>query len=155
MTQISLEKFFIISVTCICVAGCFRTSSMKEVVNQSEPLFQDISITDLDISAKTQVVRSIGWRRINNKKVYLLTVFSTGKTLELAKQSAFTESVKIAVGSLIQSAAYVKEDELQAATQGGGRRRKTMKKSRKMRRKTNKKVRKMRRKSMKKSHKKK
>ena len=49
----------------------------------------------------------------------------------------------------------VKEDELQAATQGGGRRRKTMKKSRKMRRKTNKKVRKMRRKSMKKSHKKK
>ena len=85
---------------------------MKEVVNQSEPLFQDISITDLDISAKTQVVRSIGWRRINNKKVYLLTVFSTGKTLELAKQSAFTESVKIAVGSLIQSAAYVKEDKL-------------------------------------------
>ena len=49
----------------------------------------------------------------------------------------------------------VKEDELQAATQGGGRRRKTMKKSRKMIRKTNKKVRKMRRKSMKKSHKKK
>ena len=49
----------------------------------------------------------------------------------------------------------VKEMELKAATQSGGRRRKTMKKSRKMRRKTNKKVRKMRRKSMKKSHNKK
>ena len=49
----------------------------------------------------------------------------------------------------------IREIELKAATQSGGRRRKTMKKSRKMRRKTNKKVRKMRRKSMKKSHKKK
>lgn len=49
----------------------------------------------------------------------------------------------------------IRQSELKAVTQAGGRRRKTMKKSRKMRRKTNKKVRKMRRKSMKKSHKKK
>ena len=44
----------------------------------------------------------------------------------------------------------IKESQLKSATQAGGRRRTTMKKSRKMRRKTNKKVRKMRRKTNKK-----
>ena len=55
------------------------------VIDSSSSMFfpynDDLSIDNLDISASTQVVKNIGWRNVNNKKVFLLISSKVRKTL--------------------------------------------------------------------------